>query len=444
MIVYNMERQYTAVIQAGGKGTRVRELTQDRIPKPLLNIDNKPIIQWQIEELIAFGIKEFIVIVGHLGHMIEQYLGDGSEFGIDIRYVYESKPLGSAGAFLMLKDMLKTSDFVFAFADVFFSINWSRFIEFHEKKEGLITLFAHPNSHPDDSDLLIVDKDTGLVEYIHYKDEIWNDSCRNIVNSGISICSRDIIDCMDNQLNKLDYEKDIVSNYICMKKVYAYISSEFVKDMGTVQRFQEVTNAVHKQLPQKRNLIEKQKAIFADRDGTINVLDGLIKEADEIRLEINVAEAIKLVNNSEYLFIVITNQPVVARGLCSLEEVDAIHGRMEKLLGEKGAYVDDLIFCPHHPDKGYPEENPKYKVKCNCRKPAIGMINQMVDKYNIDLSKSWMIGDSTTDIMTARNAGIKSVLVQTGEAGQDGKYEVEPDYIKKNLLEAVKCVLGKD
>ena len=140
----------------------------------------------------------------------------------------------------------------------------------------------------------------------------------------------------------------------------------------------------------------------------------------------------------------VTNQPVVARGMCSEEDVRTIHKKMETLLGREGAYLDDIAFCPHHPDKGYPEENPDYKIVCLCRKPNTGLIDRMAEKYNIDLSESYIIGDTTMDIQTGINAGLHTVLLQTGEAGSDGKYDVEPEFEADSLLDAIKLIIQKE
>lgn len=148
-----------------------------------------------------------------------------------------------------------------------------------------------------------------------------------------------------------------------------------------------------------------------------------------------------MINASEYLAIIVTNQPVVARGLCSIEDVENIHKKLQTLLGSQGAYVDDIAFCPHHPDKGYPGENIAYKVKCNCRKPNTGLIERMAEKYNILSEGSWMVGDSSRDIMTGQNAGMRTALVLTGESGKDKRSDIEADMVCQDLKEAVTHIL---
>ena len=190
-----------------------------------------------------------------------------------------------------------------------------------------------------------------------------------------------------------------------------------------------------------QNLKNKQKAIFIDRDGTINQYVGFLRNIDDFKLIDNTAKAIKIINQSQYLAIVATNQPVVARGEVTYSQLEEIHKKMETELGKQGAYLDDLFFCPHHPDKGYNGEVKELKIDCNCRKPQIGMLLQALEKYNIDFSQSWYIGDTTTDIQTGINAGMKTVLVKTGEAGKDGKYNVTATFEANTLYEAVKRII---
>lgn len=151
-----------------------------------------------------------------------------------------------------------------------------------------------------------------------------------------------------------------------------------------------------------------------------------------------------MINSSEYLCIVVTNQPVIARGECTFAELDGIHKRMETLLGRDGAYIDGLYFCPHHKDKGFPGEVPELKFDCDCRKPKIGMLLKAAEDYNIDLSGSIVIGDSTLDIKMAENAHMKSILVKTGQAGLDNKYKVRPDEVAEDLLSAVKMIIKSE
>ena len=429
-----------AVIMAGGKGTRLREITGDLIPKPMVKINGKPILQHQIEILSRQGIKDFILVIGYLGEKIREYFGNGTAFNVNINYIEEKQPLGTAGAFSLLPQYLSDEKFMLVFVDILFDIDVERMEKFHCENNALATLFVHPNAHPFDSDIVICSAN-GKIERFDSKNNIRDYWYKNCVNAGLYIFQSEICKYVPSEI-KLDLEKELLTKLIeDNKSVFAYRSPEYVKDVGTVERILKAEETLKSGIIAKRNLKNKQKAIFLDRDGTVTRKNGLVYQEEQLELETCAAEAIRAINDSGYLAILVTNQPVVARGLCSIEDVEKIHKKLETLLGKENAYLDDIKFCPHHPDKGYPEENVLYKIPCHCRKPNIGMLEDCADAYNIDLKKSWIIGDTTIDIQTGKNAGCHSALVLTGDAGSDEKYDAKPDLVAKDLREAVNIII---
>lgn len=430
-----------AVIMAGGKGTRLLSITNDEIPKPMAPVAGKPILLWQVEQLRDQGITDIIMIIGHLGHKIREFFQDGASHGVTIRYIEETTPLGTAGALSMLPPYLSEENFFLVFGDVLFDIDLNRMASFHQQKNAAATLFVHPNVHPYDSDLVVCD-DSGRVLRFDSKHNVRDYWYRNCVNAGFYLLNRDV--CRRVPANtKMALEKQLLTGMIDDgEPVYGYVSPEYIKDVGTVERITRAEEELTSGFIAGRSLKKKQKAIFIDRDGTLNKKNGLVYLEDQFELEDCAVEAIRKINRSGYLAILITNQPVVARGLCEVEDVERIHMKMETLLGREGVYLDAVKFCPHHPDKGYPEENPKYKIPCHCRKPDIGMIEECVAQFNIDLAQSWMVGDTTIDVQTGVNAGVHTALVMTGDAGQDKKYEVTPDLVCTDLAQAVEKIVG--
>ncbi len=250
-----------------------------------------------------------------------------------------------------------------------------------------------------------------------------------------------LINILKNQ--KTDFEKDVVNIELNSKTIYSYHSTEYVKDAGTPDRYYSVCKDVEAGIVKAKNLRNPQKCIFLDRDGTINKYVGFARYLNQIELENNSSIGLKDINQSEFISIVITNQPVVARGEVSFEQLREINNKIETLLGKDGAYFDDLFFCPHHPYKGFEGEIPSLKFDCDCRKPKICLLLQAKEKYNIDSTKCYFVGDTTMDIQTGVNAGMKTILVKTGEKGEDGKYDVKPDFVINSLVE-IKNIMGGD
>ncbi len=422
------------VIMAGGKGTRISSVASD-IPKPMIKIDGKPVLEREIECLRKQGFKDIIITVSHLGSIIMDYFGSGEKFGVNIEYFNEITPLGNAGALFELKDKL-TEDFLLLNADSIFDIDFNRFVNYHKKKGGLVTLFTHPNSHPYDSGLIITDSNDSVLKWLSKEDDRPT-NYKNLVNAGLHVISPKILE-QKIDTPKIDLDRQLLKPLAGSGLMYSYKSSEYVKDMGTPDRFLAVTNDFKEGRVTSKNLCNKQKAIFLDRDGTINKSVGFLTDINTFELEDGAAEAIKKINDSGYLAIVITNQPVIARGEVTLEELDEIHNKMERLLGEKGAYLDAIYYCPHHPDKGFVGERIEYKIICDCRKPKPGMIFNAAKDYNIDISKSWMIGDYKNDIFCGKNAGCKTAKIDL-----ENKNDYDADIIGKSLLECVNKILGE-
>ena len=436
------------VIMAGGKGTRIASVASD-VPKPMIKICGKPILEHQIDNLKACGLTDIVLVIGHLGDKIKDYFGDGSKFGVHITYFVEDHPLGTAGALFKMPEL--TEDFLLLCGDVIIDVDFNRFIAFHKAHKAWASLMAHPNGHPYDSSLLVTEivppqtpggmpEDTHrVIRWMNKEDERLY--YKNRVNAGIEIISPELLrETMRNFVprhpetpDKIDLDRDVLKPHIGSGRIYAYDTPEYIKDMGTPERYEAVCRDFADGIVHKRNLKNRQRAVFLDRDGTINRYVGFLKNTEQFELLEGVGQAVRRINASEYLAIVVTNQPVIARGEVTFEGLGEIHNKMETLLGREGAYVDGIYFCPHHPDGGYEGEVAALKCECSCRKPRAGMLFKAAEEHNIDLSQSWMVGDSHTDVECGINGGCRTAVI-----GRDDRADIECE----SLLDAVNKILG--
>lgn len=426
MIVYG-EMLMKIVIMAGGKGTRIAEVNSE-VPKPMIPIMGKPILEYEIECVKKQGFTDIILVVGYLGKAVQDYFGNGDKFGVHIEYVVEENPLGTAGALYLLKDKIQ-DDFLLLNGDIIFDVDFHRFYEAHKKQGGIATILTHPNNHPYDSGIIVADKDGKVLNWLHKEDErLWY---QNRVNAGLHMLSPKVFERF-TELQKVDLDRDVLKPLIAEGELYVYDSPEYIKDMGTPDRFYAVIEDIKTGKVESKNLSNKQKAVFLDRDGTINEYVGFLRDIDEFKLIDGVTDAIRKINQSGYLAIVVSNQPVIARGEVSLEELQEIHNKMETLFGQEGVYIDAIYYCPHHPDKGFEGERPEYKMECECRKPKPGMLLEAAKKYNIDLGQSWMIGDSKNDIEAGKAAGCQVAYIGKEDLGVQSY---------SDLLEVINTVL---
>lgn len=439
------------IIMAGGRGTRISELFPD-IPKPLIPIDNIPVLEREINSLRNQGFTDMILTVSHMADKIMDYFGNGSKLEVKIEYFVEETPLGNAGALYKLRDRIGTDPFLLLNADAVFDVDFNRMVEFHRSHEALVTLFTHPNSHPYDSGLIIADEENRVEAWLAKEDERPT-YYKNRVNAGLHVIDPKAldmagidgekvgtVDSSTGKVVKVDLDRQILKPLAGTGTMVCYDSPEYVKDMGTPERFNSVVKDYKAGVVSGKNLSNKQKAVFLDRDGTINQYVGFLKNIDQFELIPGVADAIKKINASGYLCIVVTNQPVIARGEVTVDELDMIHKKMETELGFAGAYVDGLYYCPHHPHKGYEGEVVELKIDCDCRKPKPGMLLKAAEDFNVDLEQSYMVGDGENDVKAGLAAGCKAVLIngegtdsKTGDFGQLDTVASVAEFVDKYL-----------
>ena len=415
-----------AIILAGGKGTRLQSILHG-LPKPLVDFCGKPLLLWQLEALEKYGFTEVLLFTHYKSEIIERFVKT-IKTSMAVHIVKEPRPLGSGGALIFNKNKLNEK-FLVVYGDVFFDVDLNKIWTACEDAEGIVA--THPNSHPQDSDLVDTDKNGFISRFSGYPHSDAN-AFPNLVNAGLVVLKKHLFDDLVLDKNVSDLAKDLFPNWISGgKRLYSHKTVEYLKDIGTPDRLEKASLDFQSGFVASRSGLKKRKAIFLDRDGTLIKDVGHLKKIDEIELLPGAIEAIKRINKSEYLAILVTNQPVIARGELTFDGLKLVHNRFEHLMGSAGCFLDAIYFCPHHPDQGFEGEVKALKFVCNCRKPKPGLILEAERDFDLDLSRSWFLGDSKADEGSAYNAGLHFLPVH-GEAYTDAE----------NVLSCVNKILG--
>jgi histidinol-phosphate phosphatase family protein len=430
-----------AVILAGGKGSRLAARANG-LPKPLVPVDGKPLLAYQLELLARHGVKQVTLLCGYGAEQIEAFCGDGTPWGLKLRCIKERQALGTAGAVIAALSELPEEFFVL-YGDTMLNVDLARMNCAHAAGGAAATLFLHPNEHPQDSDLVECDEQ-GRITAIHGYPHLEGALLPNQVNAALYVLRREALGGYAVPEQPLDFAKHVFPRMLREGvHLHGYRSPEYIKDAGTPERLDGVEADVRSGVVERGSLAVRRPAVFLDRDGTINEEASYITRPEQLKLLPGAAAAVRAMREAGYRIVVVTNQPVVARGDCSTADLLRIHDHMEMELSREGAFLDGIYYCPHHPDKGFAGERAELKMECECRKPRDGMIRRAARELNLDLAASWLIGDRTGDIQAARNCGIRSILLRTGMGGRDQRYAAAPDSILDDLPAAARFIAGQ-
>ena len=401
--------KYNVVIACGGKGSRLREISNNT-PKPLYPIAGKSTLERCLEQLIKNDLNDILITTSFKSNIFKTYIEKfKKKLNLRIDTYFEKIPMGECGSLWEVKDNL-SENFIFINGDLIFSIDFKRFINFHERLKSKITLVTHTSDHPTDSDL-ISSPNGYLIEDIFSKNKI-NQFNKNayLGNAGIFLINREVLNIIDRPDNLKCYS---VFHYLIDKifekkiNIFSYNTSEYIKDMGTPKRLKTVEKDIKNKLVNKKNYKKKQKALFIDRDNTVIYcpIGKYVIDKQKIQfLKKNIDNIAHLSKNFD-LVCMVTNQPIISMGVIDLNSLDDINSFVVKYCLERKLKIDVVTFCPHHPHKGFEGEVPYLKTVCFCRKPNPGLFLEQAFLRNIDLESSLMIGDSEIDFIAAKNAG---------------------------------------
>jgi len=392
-----------AIILAGGRGTRLGNVTKT-VPKPMIEIDGRPFLETLVLNLKYYGFKEILISVGYLAEVISEYFGDGSRYGLNISYAYEKTPAGTGGVFALYQEKLEDC-FLVLNGDTIFDVNYYELYQLFNEAgaSGAVAL----REVEDTSRYGAIELNGKHIVRFDEKSK----SGRGLVNGGVYIFSQQIV----QYINRIPYstETDLMPRLVQARRLVAQPYHGFFIDIG----LPDSLVYAREQIPGWW----RKPVAFLDRDGVINKDSGYVGTVDRFEWVKGAPEAIRLLNESGYRVVIVTNQAGIARGYYTETKFLTFMAWMQEELKGMRAHIDASYYCPHHPEKG----QGVYKQQCECRKPKPGLLLQAIDEFQPDLKRSFLIGDKESDLEAGRRLGI-------------AVYQFDESW---NLLEFVKTLL---
>ena len=393
-----------AVILAGGKGTRSADPGTAKLAQV---IGDESLLGWHIRLLNDCDITQAVVVAGHLGDQVQE-LVDRTEIADDhlqLEVIHEVAQNGTVAALRLAAEQSNANEFLVILGDILMALTLQDFLERWRESSKGVAVVVHPSTHPHDSDAVCLQRDGGVLVVPKSQPR---DHIPNMSSAGLFAITRDALlrytDCRD-------FGSDVLPASADQEDLFAYVTSHYLKDTGTAERLEAARRDVVSGAFSCRGSLAPRPALFLDRDGVINPSDPEFYGPEHYRLNVGVALAIGEANAAGIPVLVVTNQPHIAKGLMTFEDHERVRARMDRLLGQFGAFVDDYYYCPHHPDGGFDDEVAELKVVCECRKPGAAMAYSAAKHHHIDLSRSVMVGDTDRDQGLAEATGMRFVRV---------------------------------
>lgn len=410
-----------AIVLAGGRGTRLGLLTQ-HTPKPLLPVAGKPFLAYLLWLLAQQGVSELVLSVGYLSESIIHALGDGSQFGVRIRYAVEETPLGTGGAVRFAASFLPFPD------NAFFVLNGDTLLDCNLQKLARLTLESDAAAGMALRQVEDVGR-YGAVITENARVTVFSEKSANgagMVNGGVYALLPQALDALPEGASSI--EQDLFPQLTTQGKLAGLRTSGFFLDIGLPETYQEAQTA----LPEWQSRAKKRRPfVLLDRDGTLIEEKNYLCNPDEVVLLPGAGEGLAALQRSGFGLAVVTNQAGIGRGYYQKEDMEAVNSRMAAYLSEYGVHLDGLFFCPHHPDEG-----------CFCRKPRPGLVIQAMQLPGFFPDFSYVVGDKACDVDLALGVGASGILVKTGYGKQEeAAVAARADYVADDLLSAAQWIM---
>lgn len=393
-----------AVILAGGKGSRSAD---PGIAKLVQRIGEKSLLEWHVELLESSAIDEVIVVAGYLGDQVQSLVQEIETGHLAFSVIHEQEQKGTVAALALAVANSEADRFLVVLGDILMSFPIDLLLSSWSDSGKNVAVAVHPSTHPEDSDA-VFPAHYGEV-LVRAKGES-RDLVPNMSSAGLFGITRSGLEAYSDSR---DFGSDLLPQAAQNQDLFAWVSSHYFKDTGTPDRLERARADWKSGAFLRRGSLSPRSALFLDRDGVLNPGSPEFYSADGYQILPGVAESIRTANLMGIPVVVVTNQPGIAKGLMSFDQHEAIRARLDFLLTQSGAFVDDYQFCPHHPDSGHPSEIPELKISCECRKPAPGMVNRAGRKHSLDIPASVMIGDTARDQALAKATGMQFLHVQS-------------------------------
>lgn len=372
------------VILAGGIGSRLRPLTND-VPKPMVLVNNRPFLEYLIDMLKENGISEVVLLLGYLPEKITGHFGDGSSFGIDIKYSI-GQVSDKTGTRIKNAEHLLDDYFLLMYGDNYWPLNLEKLLEFYTRHEALASVTVYANKDGITRNNILVDDGGYVLKY----DKTRKDNNLNGVEIGFFIINKKVLELMPPR--NFSFEEVVLPELIVRRQLGGY---------QTDHRYYSISTPERLKLAEK--LLEPKKVVFLDRDGVINRKPPraeYVKRWEEFEFLPEATQALRLLTQNGYDIYLVTNQAGIARGAMSEQDLNDIHEALGKELEKHDVRISAIYYCPHGWDDG-----------CECRKPKPGLLYQAARDRNLDLTKTIFIGDDERDLQAGTAAGCKTILV---------------------------------